>query len=266
VTQHDLDRLVLEAVERFAHNFQSRHLAELNNPDGTINSKLHNYFVAELGDHVRYYSALSRSLDSSLGSAIEQIAISLAVVNYDVSRHVEGKISAAQTSFIADLLEAYKARRRPPLVADYTGRLLSLVSTGSAYTKRHESDYVLRDRDDDAWYLVELKIGGDLDNKKARSEKEALLEQYAILANREGHESNIHIRFATAYNRYGEGKPWRQERVRQFFADDELLVSNAFWNFITKRPDGGTAVQSAYAKASGVLMQALETVKRAYLE
>lgn len=37
-------------------------------------------------------------------------------------------------------------------------------------------------------YLIELKIGGDLDNKKARSEKEALLEQYCILANALGSE------------------------------------------------------------------------------
>ena len=52
-------------------------------------------------------------------------------------------------------------------------------------------------------YLIELKIGGDLDNKKARSEKEALLEQYCILANSLGSEKNIRICFATAYNRYG---------------------------------------------------------------
>ena len=31
--------------------------------------------------------------------------------------------------------------------------------------------------------MIELKIGGDLDNKKSRSEKEALLEQFAILSN-----------------------------------------------------------------------------------
>ena len=42
--------------------------------------------------------------------------------------------------------------------------------------KRHESDYYLTDRNNGNRYLIELKIGGDLDNKKARSEKEAILE------------------------------------------------------------------------------------------
>ena len=64
------------------------------------------------------------------------------------------------------------------------------------------------------YYLIELKIGGDLDNKKARSEKEAILEQYAILSNTLDSETNIKIYFATAYNRFGEGKPWKQERVK----------------------------------------------------
>jgi hypothetical protein len=52
-----------------------------------------------------------------------------------------------------------------------------------------------------------LKIGGDLDNKKARSEKQALLEQYAILCNTLGSADKVSIPFATAYNRFGEGAP-----------------------------------------------------------
>ena len=72
----------------------------------------------------------------------------------------------------------------------------------------------------------------DLDNKKARSEKEALLEQFAILSNTLEKDMDLRVCFATAYNRYGEGKPWRQERVRQFFADDELLIGKDFWNFV----------------------------------
>ena len=79
--------------------------------------------------------------------------------------------------------------------------------------------------------MIELKIGGDLDNKKARSEKEALLEQFAILSNTLPDKTKIKVFFATAYNRFGEGKPWRQERVRQFFADDELLIGKRFLGF-----------------------------------
>lgn len=79
--------------------------------------------------------------------------------------------------------------KKKPSVDDYLG--ISHMR-GEAVNKRHESDYYLIDEDTGANYLIELKIGGDLDNKKARSEKEALLEQYCILTNKLG-EDKVHI-------------------------------------------------------------------------
>lgn len=110
-----------------------------------------------------------------------------------------------------------------------------------------------------------MKIGGDLDNKKARSEKEALLEQYCILANTLGSEDNIKICFATAYNRYGEGNPWKQTRVRQFFADDELLISSKFWNLVCKSDNGYCIVLDEYKKNANKIVEALAKIKSAYL-
>jgi len=52
--------------------------------------------------------------------------------------------------------------------------------------------------------------------------------------------------FATAYNRFGEGKPWKQERVRQFFSDDELLIGKDFWDFVCKSDEGYKIVLDAY--------------------
>jgi IS30 family transposase len=48
-------------------------------------------------------------------------------------------------------------------------------------------------------------------------------QKFAILSNVLSEETNIEVYFATAYNRFGEGNPWQQERVRQFFAKEELL-------------------------------------------
>lgn len=104
-----------------------------------------------------------------------------------------------------------------------------------------------------------------MDNKKARSEKEALLEQYCILANTLGSEDNIKICFATAYNRYGEGNPWRQGRVRQFFADEELLISSSFWNLICKSDNGYEIVLDEYRKNAYLIIEALAKIKKAYL-
>ena len=132
-------------------------------------------------------------------------------------------------------------------------------------TRRHESDYYLIDKDNDMHYLIELKIGGDLDNKKARSEKEAILEQYCILTNELQSEDKVKIFFATAYNRFGEGKEWNQSRVRQFFAKDELCISKDFWNLICKSQKGFEIVIDEYKKNAHLINEALDDIKDVYL-
>ena len=255
--------IVSSAVKSYANGFSTRHLAEVNDENGVINMKIHNVFIAALGPEIQYYSALARSLDSSLGNMLESMAISIAALNYEVSQHVEGTLYKGQTDYIAELLEQYKrsTNRRTPKLEDYHG--ISKM-TGTAETKRHESDYYLVDNETGMHYLIELKIGGDLDNKKARSEKEALLEQYCILTNKLG-EENVKILFATAYNRYGEGKPWTQGRVRQFFCKEELCISRDFWNLVCKTERGYEIVIDEYKKNAHFINEALDEIKYAYL-
>lgn len=255
--------IVRSAVISYAHGFSTRHLAEVDDENGVINMKIHNVFIAALGPEIQYYSALARSLDSSLGNMLEDMAISIAGLSYTVTQHVEGILYKEQTDFIAELLEQYKRKenRRTPQTCDYAG--ISQIR-GTANTKRHESDYYLVDNETGKHYLIELKIGGDLDNKKARSEKEALLEQYCILTNRLG-EENVKILFATAYNRYGEGNIWSQSRVRQFFSNDELCISRDFWNLICKSVRGYDIVIDEYKKNAHYINHALDEIKDAYL-
>lgn len=255
--------IVSSAVKSYANGFSTRHIAEVNDENGVINMKIHNVFIAALGTEIQYYSALARSLDSSLGNMLESMAISIAELNYDVSQNVEGTLYKEQTDYIAELLEQYKRNtdRRSPKISDYKG---ISRKTGTASTKRHESDYYLYDSETGMHYLIELKIGGDLDNKKARSEKEALLEQYCILTNRLG-EKNVKILFATAYNRYGEGKPWTQGRVRQFFCQEELCISKDFWNLVCKSEHGYEIVIDEYRKNAHFINEALNEIKGAYL-
>ena len=255
--------IVNSAVISYANGFSTRHLADVDNENGVINMKIHNVFIAALGKEIQYYSALARSLDSSLGNMLEGMAISIAKLNYEVSQHVEGTLYKEQTDYIAELLEQYKrsANRRIPKLTDYQG--ISKM-TGTAETKRHESDYYLLDEESGMHYLIELKIGGDLDNKKARSEKEALLAQYCILTNRLG-EERVKILFATAYNRYGEGRPWTQGRVRQFFCEEELCISRDFWNLICKSEKGYDIVIDEYKKNAHFINEALDEIKDAYL-
>jgi hypothetical protein len=257
--------IVKTSVAKFASNFASRHISEKDDPDGVINSKVHNVFVAALGDEVRFFSALSRSLDSSLGTMVEGMAIDIAKINFDVTQHVEGKIYDDQTKAISILLEKYKnANGRLKPEVDHVHDLAS-AGRGGSHTKRHDSDYVLRNRKTGEYYLIELKLGGDLDNKKARSEKEALLEQYCLLTNELGPKTKVSIFFATGYNRYGEGNPWTQGRVRQFFAEEELLISRDFWNFVCDDARGFQVVLDEYNSQSHVIKDALTEIRRIYL-
>lgn len=252
------------AVESYARGFQTRHELEADSPDGTINMKIHNVFIEALGKEIQYYTALVRSLDSSLGNMLEALAINIATLHFEVKRNVEGPLSSDQTRLIAELLEQYKRRENKPSVQDYQV-LRTALATTAAPLKRHDSDYYLIDKQTNRHYLIELKIGGDLDNKKARSEKEAILEQFAILSNVLPPTTAIQIFFATAYNRFGEDKPWRQERVRQFFAQDELLIGKDFWNFICQSEHGYQIVLKAYRNNAHLIKAALESIKRTYL-
>ena len=174
------------------------------------------------------------------------MAINIARLTYEVKQNVEGPLSLKQTQDMAELLEKYKRREiTPPTAEDYQF-LRVKPEDQSLVTKRHDSDYYLIDKETGDNFLIELKIGGDLDNKKARSEKEALLEQFAILSNTLPQDTKIQMFFATAYNRFGEGKPWKQERVRQFFSDDELLIGKDFWDFVCKSDEGYKIVLDAY--------------------
>jgi len=92
-----------------------------------------------------------------------------------------------------------------------------------------------------------------------------LLEQFAILSNTLSADTKIRLFFATAYNRYGEDKVWGQERVRQFFAEDELLIGRAFWNFVCKSNDGYDVVLEAYKEKAGLIKAALDSIKKTYL-
>lgn len=259
--------IVSSFVEAYASAFSDRHLSEVDDEDGTINMKIHNVFIAALGPEIQYYSALARSLDSSLGNMLEKMAIKIATLNYEVTQEVEGPIYQEQTDYIAELLECYKntkgANHRKPSTTDY--RNIINKNKSASHNKMHVSDYYLKDLETGMHYLIELKIGGDLDNKKARSEKEALLEQFCILSNSLGSEEKVRILFATAYNRYGEGKPWTQGRVRQFFADDELCISKDFWNLVCKDERGYEIVIDEYTKNAHLINEALDRIKDAYL-
>jgi hypothetical protein len=265
-TEKSIRQIVRSAVEAYANGFEARHIGEVNNPNGTINMKIHNVFIAALGEEIQYYTALVRSLDSSLGNMLEKMAINIAKLFYKVEKSVEGNLYPEQTAKIAEFLEAYKNNKNDlkPSLLHYE-EIKNIKTSSKLITKTHVSDYYLYDEETNTHHLIELKIGGDLDNKKARSEKEAIFEQYAILSNSLGKDANIQCHFATAYNRFGEDKEWKQTRVLQFFAKEELLIGKDFWNLVCCSDKGYEIVIDEYKKSAYLINDALNNIKQEYL-
>ena len=95
-----------------------------------------------------------------------------------------------------------------------------------------------------------------------------MLQEYFILKNslRDKPNDKIKLFFGTAYNKYGENAEWKQERVKQFFAEDELLIGKDYWNFVCDDPEGFNIVFTQYKKSSEHIKQALERIKALYFK
>ncbi|HEV2583855.1 MAG TPA: TdeIII family type II restriction endonuclease [Ktedonobacteraceae bacterium] len=237
-TKDLINQVMQNQLGAFANNFKRDYSTGGTKLKNLVN-KANNPFVLALGQEIVIYSTLMRSLDSSLGNCLERIARAIAESSYYVYDVVEGDVPIGIDQKISDLMNMYTSKRRKPQLSDLDE--ITITATGQTEHKIHKSDYHLVKRSDESQhFLLELKIGGDLDNKKARSEKQALLEQYAILkySPRIRNDSSIRLYFATAYNFSGEDEIWSQERVRQFFSEDELLIGRDFWNFISDSSEG----------------------------
>lgn len=263
-TQELIDQIMQKQIPEFATNLKKRYALKGTGLKNLI-YKANNPFILELGGEIVIYSTMMRSLDSSLGNCLEKIARSIAEASYYVSNEVEGYVPIGVARQIDQLMNEYmaKPKRRIPKQTDLNEITLIEQGLEEPEHKVHKSDYhLIKKSDDRQHFLLELKIGGDLDNKKARSEKQALLEQYAILkySSKIRPDSTIKLFFATAYNKFGEGGTWKQERVRQFFGEDELLIGSDFWNFICDHNEGNNMVLAAYKKHAYLIKKAVEEI------
>ena len=152
-----------------------------------------------------------------------------------------------------------------PRVQDYTNLQAYKPENIDSFKKKHVTDNHFYNPETKEHFIIELKAGGDLDIKKAKSEKEALLDEYFILKNAlSDDEETVKIYLATAYNMYGEDNEWRQERVKQYFSDDELLIGKQYWNFVCDDDEGYNIILDEYKICSRYILDALERIRKAY--
>ena len=262
-----IQNIVDREIKKFADSYEARFTNEVNDPEGVINSKKNNCFVAELGKEFMFYSAFVRSFDSSFGKVLEKIGNEVAKLSYDVRGNIDSFLLPQQSQHMDYIILEYEKHRKP-MTSDYCDFTCMIPADTRSFEKSHVTDHYFYNNEKNEHYLIELKAGGDLDNKKAKTEKLAMLQEYFILKNslRDKPNDKIKLFLGTAYNKYGENSEWKQERVEQFFAEDELLIGKDYWNFVCDDPEGFNIVFEQYKKSSEYIKEALERIKVLYFK
>lgn len=258
-------RIIIDtAIKSFADGFELRHNSDVNNPTGTINSKKNNCFISVLGDEFIFYSAFVRSFDSSFGNLLENIGNQIAKFSYQTNKTIHSYILTEQTQHISNLLDKYEDNICKPAKEHYENFFVVQPKDVTSFLTKHKCDNWFYDEKTKTHYLIELKAGGDLDNKKAKSEKLALLKEYFMLKIVIPHDQNIYIYFATAYNKFGEENFWHQANVERFFSKDELLIGKNYWNFVCNDKNGFNIVFDQYKISSLYIKNALKRIRAVY--
>ena len=262
-----IQNIVDREIKKFADSYEIRFTNEVNDQDGVINSKKNNCFVAELGKEFMFYSAFVRSFDSSFGKVLEKIGNEVAKLSYDVRGNIDSFLLPQQSQHMDYIILEYEKHRKPK-ISDYCDFMCMIPNDTRSFEKSHVTDHYFYNDEKKEHYLIELKAGGDLDNKKAKTEKLALLQEYFILKNSliDKPDEKIKLYFGTAYNKYGENSEWKQERVKQFFAEEELLIGKDYWNFVCDDLEGFEIVFAQYEKSATYIRDALEIIKVLYFQ
>lgn len=261
-----IEIIVDTAITNFAEGLISRYSSEVDDVNGVINMKKNNCFIAELGEEFMFYSAFVRSFDSSFGNVLENIGNSIAKLSYEVRGDINSFILPEQTQRIANILDNYVSHVTKPKIDHYVDFSSIYPRDITSFKRTHVTDNYFYNEDKNEHYLIELKASGDLDNKKAKAEKSALLEEFFLLKNqiKDDPTAKIFIYFGTAYNKFGEGREWKQERVKQFFAEEELLIGKDYWNFVCNSSDGFKVIFEQYKKSANKIRYALSEIKGLY--
>lgn len=208
----------------------------------------------ELGDDFMIYSALSRSFDSML----EAVGKNIARLSYSVLDSIDSIFLPEQDQHIKNIISSYDKRDEYPKISHYDSFTVIIPKVIESYREIHKTDNFFFDEYANTYYIIELKAGGDLDNKKAKSEKSEILKEYFMLKNQiamsDNKEQKIKLFFATAiYN-----------GNRSVFAVFYSRIGWDYWNFVCKSKNGFEIVIDQYKKSAGKIRQTLSQIKRAY--
>lgn len=258
----ELHRVVRERLNDFARDYRKRRLADMEAGGGLLD-KLGNPFFSRFPLEYAAYSTISRSLDSALGTEIEELMVVLAgqafgtdAVLHQSRNGIKGALTLAQSQAIAGAL----SEDAPAKSVDFDQLATSEDAVeGSAERCMRRVDVLIRHPSGQV-AAIETKFGGQLDVKKSKAEKKALLEFSAVYFNETGVTPAVVL--GVLYDVHDHsGKPWRQGSVNKYFDQNELLVGRNFWNFVLDASDGYDVFIGAWQDASGRLGDLVEELR-----
>lgn len=266
-----IEQIVDSNIKTFASTLSEKHISQVNNPNGIINSKRKNVFIDALeSEEFKFYSAFVRSFDSAFGKVLENMGNAIAKLTFETTNEINSYLLPAQESKIAELKNWYSTdaeNRIMPNTNHYDNFTCIIPNNLASYRRRHATDHCFYNREKNEYYIMELKAGCDLDKTKASSQKEDLLVEYFMLKNKLNEENkNIPIKLymCVGYNKDGEGNYWKQANVRNNFADNELIIGRDYWNFVCDDPDGFNVVINQYRISSHHISEAIQSIREAY--
>ena len=153
-----IQNIINREIKQFADTYEIRFTSEIDNPEGVINSKKNNCFVAELGKEFMFYSAFVRSFDSSFGKVLEKIGNEIAKLSYDVRGNIKSFLLPQQSQHIDYIILEYEKHTKPK-VSDYCDFTCMIPTDTRSFEKSHVTDHYFYNPEKKEHYLIELKEG-----------------------------------------------------------------------------------------------------------
>lgn len=213
--------------------------------------KKNNFLITGLSPEIRANMVFTSSWESKCGNAAEACAREFAQKRYEkenvpqlinpyglsyteqqwekqtgqivlsnINPH-DSKLAGIITSFRAAHM-GENALTQPALQELYNQTRGFVRTDGQVFFKPVDLGFYDKKR----WNLMEIKAGGDLDTTKAPAEVDKLLMLYVLLG-----QPDTQIRFATLYNKDGEGNNWKGT-ITKYLTPELLWIGKSFWEMM----------------------------------
>jgi hypothetical protein len=222
--------------------------------------KIHNWTLAKFDKTLVAHMVFVSSFESKSGNMFQSIAKQIAKLRYgaenvpsvfkgvgvtddDINQFKKSfngteqiiltKINqSACQEFIALFKENHKAKGRgtdriPPSINQETIKEINNQKLSRTdFLTFKPIDLGIYDSENDLFYIIEIKAGGDLDSSNAPGNVIKMLTEYAALG-----KTNSHLYFTTLYNKNGEGNTWTGI-IKQYLSNEMILIGKDFWELI----------------------------------